>query len=108
MHWAEYWYNTTYQISIGVTPFQVVYGHLPPPLIYYGESETPNSTLDQQLKERDVTLRALEDHLCVAQEKMKKYADMKQRHVEFQVEDLVFFKIGPYQLPASFVVEKKK
>ena len=24
--WAEYWYNTTYQRSLGVTPFQAVYG----------------------------------------------------------------------------------
>ena len=31
--WTEYWYNTTYQCSLGVTPFQVVYGRLPPPLI---------------------------------------------------------------------------
>ncbi|KAA0056364.1 T32E20.30 [Cucumis melo var. makuwa] len=33
-----------------------VYGHLPPPLIYYRDWETPNSTLDEQMKERDVTL----------------------------------------------------
>ncbi|TYK23171.1 Ty3/gypsy retrotransposon protein [Cucumis melo var. makuwa] len=26
LHWAEYWYNTTYHGSIGVTPFQAVYG----------------------------------------------------------------------------------
>ncbi|KAA0058232.1 Ty3/gypsy retrotransposon protein [Cucumis melo var. makuwa] len=24
--WAEYWYNTTFQQSIGMTPFQIVYG----------------------------------------------------------------------------------
>ena len=45
--WAEYWYNTTYQRAIGVTLFQAVYGHLPPPLEYYGERDTTNSTLDE-------------------------------------------------------------
>ncbi|KAA0059567.1 Ty3/gypsy retrotransposon protein [Cucumis melo var. makuwa] len=39
-HWAEYWYNTTYHSSIGITPFQAVYGGLPPPLVYYGDMET--------------------------------------------------------------------
>lgn len=40
--WVEYWYNTTYRSSIGITPFQAVYGSSPPLLIYYGESETSN------------------------------------------------------------------
>ncbi|KAA0037056.1 transposon Tf2-1 polyprotein isoform X1 [Cucumis melo var. makuwa] len=56
IHWAEYWYNTTYHSSIGIIPFQAVYGRLPPPLVYYGDMETPNSTLDQQLKDRDIAL----------------------------------------------------
>ncbi|KAA0051120.1 transposon Tf2-1 polyprotein isoform X1 [Cucumis melo var. makuwa] len=30
-----------------------------PPLIYYGDMETPNSTLDQQLKERDVIVERI-------------------------------------------------
>ncbi|KAL0561342.1 hypothetical protein IC582_001767 [Cucumis melo] len=29
IHCAEYWYNTTYHSSIGITPFQAVYGRLP-------------------------------------------------------------------------------
>ena len=39
-----------------MTPFQAVYGRTPPALIYYGDRETPNSMLDEQLKERDVAL----------------------------------------------------
>ena len=67
--WAEYWYNTTYQRSLGITPFQAVYGRLPPPLIYYAERDTANSTLDEQLKERDVVLGTLREHLRIAHEK---------------------------------------
>lgn len=71
-----------YQRSLGVTPFQAVYGRLPPPLIYCGDRDTPNSTLDEQLKERDITLRILKEHLKIAQEKLKKYADLKRKEVE--------------------------
>ena len=89
--WAEYWYNTTFQRSIGITPFQAVYGRVPPPLLYYGDRDTSNSTLDEQLKERDVALGALKEHLQVAQDKMKKYADVKRRDVQHQVGDLVLY-----------------
>lgn len=37
------------------------------------------------------------EHLKNAQDKMKKYADMKRRQVKFLVGDLVFLKIRPYR-----------
>ena len=49
-----------------MTPFQVVYGRQPPPLIYYSDGATTNATLDEQLKERDLALTALKDHLRLA------------------------------------------
>ena len=62
--WAEYWYNTTYQRSLGVSPFQAVYGRAPPALLYYGDRGTSISTLDEQLKERDIVLGVLKN-ICV-------------------------------------------
>ncbi|KAA0062491.1 Integrase, catalytic core [Cucumis melo var. makuwa] len=61
-----------------------------------GTRETSNSTLDEQLKETDVTLEALKEHLRIAQEKMKKYADFKRREVEYQG-NMFFMKIRPYR-----------
>ncbi|TYK22515.1 transposon Tf2-1 polyprotein isoform X1 [Cucumis melo var. makuwa] len=95
--WAEYWYNTTYQKALGKSPFQVVYGRKPPTLLSYGERRTSNSSIDEQLKERDVALDALREHLLLAQQQMKLYADQKRRHVEFQVDELVLLKIRPYR-----------
>lgn len=97
LHLVEYWYNTTYHSSIGITPFQAVYGRLPLPLIQYGDMETSNSTLDQQLRDIDMVLGVLKDHLRVAQERMKQFAGLKRRDVEFQIGDHVFLKIMPYR-----------
>ncbi|KAA0053431.1 hypothetical protein IC582_016346 [Cucumis melo] len=52
--WDEYWYNTTYQKALDMSPFQVVYGRKPPTLLSYGERKTSDSSVDEQLRERDV------------------------------------------------------
>ncbi|KAA0042397.1 putative retroelement pol polyprotein [Cucumis melo var. makuwa] len=95
--WAEYWYNTTYEKALDRSPLQVVYGCKPPTLLSYGERRTSNSSIDEQLKEPDVALDALREHLLLAQQQMKLYVDRKRRHVEFQVEELVLLKIRPYR-----------
>ena len=75
----------------------MVHGRKPPSLLSYGDAETTNSTLYEQLKERDIDLGALREHLCLAQEQMKKYADCKRRDVEFCVGDYIFLKIRPFR-----------
>ena len=45
--WVEYWYNTNYQSLIKNTPYAVVYGRPPPPIISYGQaSTTPNDLVE--------------------------------------------------------------
>ncbi|TYK16772.1 Transposon Ty3-G Gag-Pol polyprotein [Cucumis melo var. makuwa] len=95
--WAEYWYNTTFQRALGMTPFQVVYGRKPPPLLSYGTQVTSNATLDEQLRERDEMILSLREHLRLAQDQMKKHADKKRRDVAYEVGDRVFLKIRPYR-----------
>ncbi|KAA0066184.1 Transposon Ty3-G Gag-Pol polyprotein [Cucumis melo var. makuwa] len=97
LSWAEFWYSTTYQRALDMSPFQVVYGRKPPALLSYGEGGTSNSSIDEQLRERDIALAALREHLLLAQQQIKLYADCKRRHVEFQIGELVFVKIRPYR-----------
>ncbi|KAL0540352.1 hypothetical protein IC582_024589 [Cucumis melo] len=56
--WAKYWYNTNYHASIKTTPYAVVYGQPPPPIISYGQGNTTlNDSVESQLQSRDETLR---------------------------------------------------
>ncbi|TYK10932.1 ty3-gypsy retroelement transposase [Cucumis melo var. makuwa] len=53
----------------------VVCGRKPPALLSYGSMQSKNSTVEEMLQERDEILSALRDHLRLAQEQMKDYAD---------------------------------
>lgn len=95
--WAEFWYNTTFHSSLGCTPFKVLYGRDPPPLLRYERNRTSVAAVDQWLEERDDFLDELKVHLLRAQQKMKAAADSSRRFVEFQVGEKVFLKLRPYR-----------
>jgi hypothetical protein len=95
--WAEYWYNTTYHVSLGKSPFEVVYGRQPPKLIKFLSNETKVAAVALELRERDEALKQLKAHLPKAQHQMKKYADKKRKDIKFAVGEWVFLKLRPHR-----------
>ena len=54
--WAEFWYNTTYHVLVGMTPFQALYGHLPPTVPNYQVGTSLMHEVDKALLSRDELL----------------------------------------------------
>jgi len=100
--WAEFWYNTTYHASTGMTPFQALYGRPPPTIPQYHEGFCPVHEVDKNLASRDALLQQLKSNLHAANNRMKQQADAKSRDVEFQVGDRVFLKLHPYRQQSVF------
>ena len=94
---AEWWYNTSYHSAIGMTPFQALYGYIPPGFIWDASSLAKVSTVEDLLKEREQLSRMLVNQLEKAQHRMKYYADKKRSEREFQVGDEVYLKLQPYR-----------
>ncbi|KAL4581119.1 hypothetical protein LXL04_017328 [Taraxacum kok-saghyz] len=97
LSWAEFSYNTGYHTSTGTTPFSIVYGRDPPPLLPYVMGETKNADLEQQLIAHDDMLKLLRLNLTKAQDRICQQANSKRRDLTFQVGDYVFLKIQPYR-----------
>jgi hypothetical protein len=95
--WAEFWYNTAFQTSIGMTPFKALYGRDPPHITRYQHHPGDTPTLQEELMERDRILQQLKSNLERAQQYMKKQADKHRRDVNFQSGELVLVKLQPYR-----------
>lgn len=69
--WAEWWYNTTYQGVIRMTPFEAVYGYPPPTVTSYVPGSTSVHAVDSALQDRDTLLKQLRHNLQTAQDRMR-------------------------------------
>ncbi|KAL0388981.1 UNVERIFIED_CONTAM: Gag-Pol polyprotein [Sesamum calycinum] len=52
LHLAEFWYNSSHHSSIGMTPFQALYGRPPPSISSYIAGTTTVAALDESLRRR--------------------------------------------------------
>ncbi|CAA7036636.1 unnamed protein product [Microthlaspi erraticum] len=91
-HWAdhlslvEFAYNNSFQASIGMAPFEALYGRpCRTPLCWtqVGERSMYGATYVQETTEK---VRVVRLNMKEAQDRQKSYADRRRRELEFQVE----------------------
>lgn len=85
-----------------MTPFEALYGRLPPLTPRYEIGSSLVGEIDVQLQERDELLDELKHHLLAANNRMKQMSDRKRRDVEFQVGYWVFLHLQPYRQKSVF------
>jgi hypothetical protein len=91
--WAEYCYNTSFHSALRTSPFQVVYGREPPPLIPYAPDTAKTNTVDTLLKDRDSFLQDVRERLIQAQQYAKKHYDTHHRQLELSVGSWVWLRL---------------
>ena len=92
---AEFTYNNSYQASIGMAPFEALYGRKcrsPSCWTEVGETEITGPDIVLETTEK---IKLIQDRLKVAQDRQKSYADANRRELDFQEGDWVFLKISP-------------
>lgn len=97
MHLGEYYYNTTYHMSIGMSPFRALYGYDASTFVdlIFGDSWAPKAK--DWIKESQDIFKVLKDNLQTAQNQQKMYADRRRVKHNFEVRDLVYLRLQPYQ-----------
>ena len=91
----EFAYNNSYHSSIGMAPFEALYGRrCRSPVGWFEVGEVallgPDLVMDALEK-----VRMIRERLKTAQSRQKSYADVRRRDLEFKVGDWVYLKVSP-------------
>jgi hypothetical protein len=97
LHMGEYCYNTTYHMSIKMSPFRALYGYDAPSFMetVFGDSRVPGAK--DWVEESQRILQSVRENLQSAQNQQKIYADRHRVERSFEVGDLVFLRLQPYR-----------
>jgi hypothetical protein len=107
LSYAEFSYNNSYQESLKMAPFEMLYGcRCRTPLFWseVGERKVFGSDI---LQETEKQVRLVRENLRVAQSRQKSYVDHMRRELSFEVGDFVYFNMSPMRVLRCFQVQGK-
>jgi hypothetical protein len=93
--WVEFSYNNSYQESLKIVPFEVLYGCQCRTLVNW---IVPGGMMifgPDFVKEVAVTVSHIQDNLRVMKSYQESYANKRHQPLEFTVGDHVYLKISP-------------
>ncbi|KAI3818148.1 hypothetical protein L1987_11951 [Smallanthus sonchifolius] len=94
---AEFSYNNSYHSSIGMPPFEALYGRKCRTPVCWGEVSQRELGSVEVVKETNDSIDQIRARLKAAQDRQKSYADNRRRAIEFQVGDFVLLKVSPWK-----------
>ena len=89
----EFTYNNSYHSSIGMAPYEALYGRKCRTPLYWadsGENLVLGPNIVQQITEK---VRLIQDRMRAAQSRQKSYHDRRRKELEFEVGDHVFLRV---------------
>jgi len=104
---AEFAYNNSYQASIQMAPYEVLYGRkcrTPVCWTELGEDKLVGPDLIKQTEEKVTLIKA---NLKVASDRQKSYADLRRKDIEYEVGEKVFLKVSPWKKVLRFGKKEK-
>lgn len=105
---AELWHNTTYNASIGMSPFLTLYGCEAPGLPSFGGITSPIEAVSSDLQRRANIVALVNDKMKRSQLYMKEVVDKKRTELVLTVGDWVMVRLQPYrQLSLAYRLHHK-
>jgi hypothetical protein len=107
LSYAEFSYNNSYQESLKMAPFKMLYGRRCQILLFWNETGERKVFRPEILQEAEKQVHMVTENLRVAQSRQKSYADHRRRELSFEVGDFLYLKVLPMRGLRHFKVRGK-
>jgi hypothetical protein len=91
----EFAYNNSYQASIGMAPYEALYGRKCRSPLYWDELDERRILGPDIVQDTIDKVALIRQRLSAAQDRQKNYADVRRRNLEFTEGDKVFVRVAP-------------
>ena len=93
----EFAYNNSFHSSIGMAPYEALYGKQCRTPLCWDEVGERKLTAPELVQITTDKIKIIRERLQTAQSRQKSYADNRRKDLEFQVGDWVFLKLSPWK-----------
>ncbi|KAJ4717010.1 Retrotransposon protein, putative, Ty3-gypsy subclass [Melia azedarach] len=92
---VEFAYNNSYQSTIGMAPYEALYGRKCRSPVHWDEVGERKVLGPEIVQKTCEVIEKIRERMKVAQSRQKSYADNRRKSLEFAVSDKVFLKVAP-------------
>ncbi|XP_015967022.1 uncharacterized protein LOC107490726 [Arachis duranensis] len=104
---VEFAYNNNYHASIGMAPYEALYGRKCQSPLYWYEAGEKIMLGPEMISEIIEQIKKIRSQMLLAQSHQKSYVDQRQKSLEFEEGEHVFLKITPTTKIGRSVKTKK-
>ena len=102
---VEFVYNNSFQSSIGMAPYETLYGRKCRTPLCWTELSKKKVIGPDLIQETEEKVKMIRENLKVAIDRQKLYADMIKKGIRYEIDEKVFLKVSPWKKVMGF--EKK-
>jgi hypothetical protein len=93
--YVEFSYKNSYQESLKMAPFEMLYGRRCRTLSFWKETGERKVFGPDILQEAERQVHMVRENLWIAQSRQNSYADHRMRELSFEVGDYMYLKVSP-------------
>lgn len=105
LHLMEFAYNNSFQATIGMAPFEALYGKCCRTPVCWSEVGEHRLMGPELVRSTNEAIQKIRARMQTAQSRQKSYADVRRKDLKFDVGEKVFLKVAPMKGVMRF--EKK-